>query len=142
MGANEPLVIERTLNAPVSKVWEAITSKDAMNKWGFAVAAFEARPGFEFRMDARKDDLIFRHACIVREVIVNKKLSYSWRYEGYKGDSLVTYELFDEGDTTKVRLTHSGLETFANNGPDFARANFAEGWTIIIGTILKDIIEN
>ena len=31
----EPLVIERTLNAAIEKVWQAITGKDQMKQWYF-----------------------------------------------------------------------------------------------------------
>ena len=139
---NEPLVIERILNAPVSKVWDAITDKNVIRKFGFDIADFKPEVGFEFRFDATKNkDMIFRHICVVKEVVPGKKLSYSWRYEGYAGDSLVSFELFAERDKTRLRLTHTGLETIEVNGPDFARSNFNMGWTAIIGTILKDIVE-
>jgi len=74
-------------------------------------------------------------------VIVGKKLVYSWRYDGYEGNSIVTFELFEEGNTTRVKLTHAGLETFPKDKPDFARESFVKGWTYIIGTSLKDFVE-
>ena len=69
-----------------------------------------------------------------------KKLAYTWRYEGFEGDSLVTFELFAEGARTRLKLTHAGLESFPKI-PDFARKNFMEGWTSIIGTSLKAFVE-
>ena len=71
-----------------------------------------------------------------------KKLTYSWRYDGYEGNSFVTFELFPEGNKTRLKLSHKGLETFpvtAHN--DFAKENFMEGWTQIIGTGLKEYVE-
>src|ERR1041385_7278119 len=106
MNNNEPLIIERELNAPIEKVWSAIVDKSAMKKWGFDVKDFRPEVGFEFRFEARNNDMVFKHVCVVKEVIPGKKLSYSWRYEGYEGDSLVTYELFPENGKTRVRLTH------------------------------------
>jgi uncharacterized protein YndB with AHSA1/START domain len=138
---NEPLVIERILNAPVSKVWEAITDKNVIRQFGFDIADFKPEVGFEFRFEATKQDIVFPHVCVVKEVVPGKKLSYSWRYDGYAGDSLVSWELFPEGEKTKIRLTHEGLETIEVNGPDFAKSNFNMGWTEIIGTILKNIVE-
>ena len=140
MNNNEPIIVERIINTSVEKVWKALTDKESMRKWGFDVSDFRPEVGFEFRMEARKDDMVFKHVCVVKEVVPNTKLSYSWRYEGYKGDSLVTFELFDEDGKTKVRLTHEGVETISVNGPDFARENFVEGWTAILG-ILKEIAE-
>ena len=75
-------------------------------------------------------------------MILGRKLTYSWQYEGLPGSTFVTFELFPEGDKTKLRLTHTGLETFSNNGPDFQRTSFAGGWTALIGTNLKEFLEN
>jgi uncharacterized protein YndB with AHSA1/START domain len=135
-----PLVIERTFNAPIQKVWSAITDKDEMKKWYFDLAAFKPEVGFEFAFTAGNENRKFVHLCKITEVIPGKKLSYSWRYEGEEGNSIVTFELFAEGDNTKLRLTHEGLETFPAT-PDFARKNFVEGWTAIIGTSLKQYLD-
>lgn len=142
MTKQEPLVIERMLNAPVSKVWEAITDRAVMKLMGFDTAAFKAEVGFEFRFEGKKDGVIFAHVCVVTTVVPEKKLAYTWRYDGHEGISHVTFELFAEGEETKLRLTHTGLEAFSMNGPNFARENFKMGWTAIIGTIIKDYVEN
>jgi uncharacterized protein YndB with AHSA1/START domain len=138
---NEPFIIERSFNAPVEKVWKAITNKDDMKQWYFDLAAFTPEVGFEFRFYGGKEDRQYLHICEITEVIPNKKLTYSWRYDGYDGISYVTFELFAEGNTTRLKLTHAGLETFPANNPDFAKENFAAGWTAIIGTSLKDYFE-
>ena len=138
----EPFVIERTLNAPIEKVWRAITDKDQMKQWYFDLADFKPEPGFEFQFVGGKDDRSYVHLCKITEVIPEKRLQYSWRYDGYEGISFVTFELFDEGnDKTRLKLTHEGLETFPANNPDFAKKNFAEGWTGIIGKSLKKFVE-
>ena len=58
-----------------------------------------------------------------------------------KGYSVVTFELFPEGDATRLKLTHEGIESFRENGPDFAKESFMQGWTELIGTLLKNFIE-
>jgi methionine aminopeptidase len=68
------------------------------------------------------------------------KLAYSWRYDGYEGDSLVTFELSEEGSGTHVKVTHIGLETFPAIEA-FAPKNFDAGWNAILGTSLKDFVE-
>ena len=73
-------------------------------------------------------------------MIPQKKIAYTWRYKGEPGDSLVTFELFDIGDKTRVKLTHTGIETFPKT-PAYARKNFETGWTAIIGTELKQFVE-
>ncbi len=136
----EPLVVERTYNAPVELVWKALTEKDHIKQWSFDIPEFKPEVGFEFTFKGGKDGT-YIHLSKVMEAIPNKKLSYAWRYKGYAGDSLVTFELFAEGDKTRVKLTHEGIEAIAVNGPDFYRENFQMGWTAIIGTNLKDFVE-
>ena len=138
---NNPFVIERTYNAPIEKVWKAITDKDAMKQWYFDLAEFKAEPGFEFQFTGGAEDRTYLHLCKVLEVEKNKKLSYSWTYDGFEGYSVVTLELTPEGNKTKLRLTHEGLETFPANIADFARTNFEQGWTDIIGNNLKNFVE-
>lgn len=138
----QPIVIERKFNAPVSKVWKAITDKNEMKKWYFDLEEFKAEPGFKFQFLASNDpEKPYLHHCKVKEVVVGKKLSYSWRYEAYPGDSLVTFELFEQGEGTLLKLTHEGVETFATDNPDFAKESFTAGWTEIIHTSLKDYLE-
>ena len=139
---SEPIIVERTYNAPVEKVWKAITDRDQMQQWYFNIAAFKPEPGFEFRFTGEnKEGVKYLHLCRVIEVVPQQKLSYSWRYDGFEGNSLVTFELFKEGDKTRVRLTHKGLETFPDHNGDFAQKNFEEGWNAIIGTSLKNFTE-
>ena len=137
---SDPFVIERTYNAPVHKVWKAITDKEQMKQWYFDLAEFKPEVGFEFQFSGGPDDRTYLHLCKITEVEVDKKLTYSWRYDGYDGVSFVTFELFDEGEKTRLKLTHSGLETFPAN-PDFAKENFAAGWNHIIGVSLKEFLE-
>lgn len=139
--STEPFVIERTFNAPIDKVWTAITDRDQMKQWYFDIADFKPEVGFEFTFSAGSEGKKYAHLCKITEVQPGKKLSYSWRYEGYKGNSIVTFELFAEGDATRLKLTHTGLETFPMNNPDFARESFAAGWTYIIGSSLKEFAE-
>lgn len=82
---NEPFEIERIYNAPVEKVWKAITDKDQMKQWYFDLAAFKPEVGFEFQFSGENEGRKFVHLCKITEVIVFKKLLYSWRYEGYEG---------------------------------------------------------
>ena len=134
--------IERTYNASASKIWKAISDRDEMAKWYFDLKEFKAEVGFEFKFEGGPSpDNQFTHLCKVTEVIPNKKLTYSWRYDGYEGIFFVAFELFEEGNSTRLKLTHTGLETFPKNKTEFAKENFAEGWTHIFGTALKDFLE-
>src|ERR1700738_4962904 len=93
-----PFIIERVYEAPASNVWKAITQPELLKQWYFDVPEFKPEPGFEFSFEGSGScERPNTHLCRVTEVIAGKKLSYTWRYEGYEGDSLVTFELFAEG---------------------------------------------
>jgi uncharacterized protein YndB with AHSA1/START domain len=135
------LIVERTLNAPAAKVWSALTNNDEIKQWSFEMKEFKAEPGFEFEFHAEKDGMKYIHKCIVTEAVPNKKLAYTWRYERHEGHSLVIFELFPEGKKTRLKLIHQGLGSFPKTEA-FARKNFQKGWTMIIGSLLKEYLEN
>ena len=139
---DETIVKEVLLNVSTSKVWKAITNTEDMKLWYFDISEFKPTVGFEFQFEGGKDDKSYLHLCKITEVIPGKKLSYSWRYDGYPGNSLVTFELFKEGNRTKLKLTHEGIESFGTENPDLARENFVEGWNQIIGTSIKEYLES
>lgn len=136
------LTIERLFNAPITQVWKAITEKDLMKQWNFNLEEFKPKVGFKFQFTGGPSpEKQYVHLCEIKEVIVNQKLSYSWRYQGYEGKSLVTFELFEEGNKTLLKLTHSGLETFPKSNPDLAVHNFEAGWDSLVNVSLKDFLE-
>jgi uncharacterized protein YndB with AHSA1/START domain len=138
----ETLVIEGTFNATADAVWQAITDKNQMKKWYFDIAEFKPEAGIKFQFYPSKDNLKYLHLCEIKEVITGKKLAYTWKYKDYPGDSLLKFELFAENGKTRLKLTHSGLESFPANNPDFAKESFVKGWTYIIDTSLKNFLEN
>ncbi|MES2772821.1 MAG: SRPBCC domain-containing protein [Bacteroidota bacterium] len=139
---NQPIIIERVFDAPVSKVWNAITDKGEMKSWYFDLAEFRPETGFKFEFTGGPDGgKQYLHLCEVTEVIPGKKLTYSWRYDGYAGISFVTFELVEQENKTLLRLTHTGIDTFPIDNPDFAIGNFAEGWNHIINISLKQYLE-
>jgi uncharacterized protein YndB with AHSA1/START domain len=144
----DAVIVERTLNAPVARVWKALTDVDQMRAWflpcwrqqEWSQPEFKPEVGFEFEFVVEHEGNRYHHLCRVTEVIPQKKIAYTWRYKGEPGDSLVTIELFPESHMTRLRLTHEGLETFPQK-PAYARKNFETGWTRLIGTELKNFVE-
>ena len=136
----EAVMIERTFNAPVARVWKALTDADEMRAWYFDLKEFKPEVGFEFEFTVEHEGARYHHLCKITEVIPQKKIAYTWRYAGEEGNSLVTFELFDDGGKTRLKLTHEGLETFPKL-PAYAKTNFEKGWTEIIGSSLKQYVE-
>jgi uncharacterized protein YndB with AHSA1/START domain len=138
-----PIVKETTVNAPIEKVWKALTVPSEMKKWYFDIPDFRLIVGHKFEFVAGDEQTKYRHLCKVTEVVTEKKLSYTWTYEGFNSDSVVTFELFEAGGNTqtRVRLTHQGVENFPTKDPNFKRESFDSGWSQIIGKSLKEYAE-
>ena len=129
--------ISRILDADISLVWKAITEKEMMKQWYFDLLEFKPEIGFTFEFTGGHEDGIqYNHICVVTEVEFEKKLTYSWKYEGYEGISYVTFELSEEDGKTKLNFSHKGISTFPYNNLDFALHNFEEGWDHFINNAL------
>jgi len=82
----EAIVIERTLNAPVANVWQALTEVEQMRQWYFDLKEFRPEPGFEFEFIVEHEGAKYHHVCKVTEAIPHRKIAYTWRYKGEPGD--------------------------------------------------------
>jgi uncharacterized protein YndB with AHSA1/START domain len=136
----EAIIVERIFNAPVARVWQALTDVDQMRQWYFDLKEFRPQAGFEFEFVVEHEGNRYHHLCRVTEVIPEKKIAYTWRYKGEPGHSLVTFELSPEGHKTRLKLTHTGIESFPKT-PAYARKNFETGWNTIIDSELRQFVE-
>lgn len=139
---SNPVTIHRILDASVERVWKALTDLEQMKQWYFELDAFEPQKGFQFSFygQGTKGEQ-YLHECEVLEVLPLQKISYSWTYKGFEGYSVVSFELESAGEKTKITVTHSGLDSFPANNPDFAAENFNMGWTELIGKLLPDFLK-
>lgn len=138
----ESIIIESVFDSEVSLVWKAITDKDMMKQWYIDVEAFVPTIGFEFEFwGGEPGEEKWKHLCVITEVIPEEKLSYSWKYQGYTGSSILSFELSKIDKNTKLKLTHSGIDTFPKDVPELAIENFKAGWTQAIHVSLKDFLE-
>jgi len=137
-----PIVIERNFKASTAIIWNALTDLSQLKKWYFDLDGFQPVPGFRFRFAGKgSTGEEYMHDCRVLEVIPGKKIAYSWTYENREGYSVVSFELFPDGDQTRLVLTHTGVASFAANGSDFMNESFTQGWTEIIGNQLRLFLE-
>ena len=138
----QPLIVERKITASAQRIWEALTNNSQMQQWYFKLDSFEPTVGFTFSFygQGQKGEK-YKHNCRITAVEPGKKLSYTWEYENREGSSEVSFELFPDGDETLVRITHTGLDSFPKNNPDFDASSFSKGWNHILGISLKDFVE-
>ena len=134
-----PFVLEQTYQAPLDKVWHALTTTDQMRAWYFPqLHRFEPVVGFDFEFAS--DGSAYQKHWRVTQVEEGRRLAHSWEYNRYPGTSEVIFDLLEEGDKTKLVLTHTGLASFPAD-PHFARERFENGWQQILGSNLREYLE-
>ena len=127
---NTPLMKEFNYNAPIEEVWPALTDVDKMRIWYFTqLQKFEPIVGYKFQFDDNNAE--YQKEWVVTKVVEGRTLAHSWAYKGYPGSSEVIFDLFTEGNSTKIRVTQSGLESFPNH-PHFKKERFEWGWNIFL----------
>ena len=132
-----PLVINRDFDAPIDRLWRMLTETESMKEWYFAqVQPFEPIVGFAFVFS--DDGSAYQKEWTVTQVVEGQKLAHTWAYAGYRGRPEVAFELFGEGDKTRLRITHTGLETFPRDA-HFARQQFEWGGDLS-GDNLRDFL--
>ncbi|MCP9768508.1 SRPBCC domain-containing protein [Lacihabitans sp. LS3-19] len=137
------IVIKKIFEAPIEKVWQAISDKDQMKMWYFDLPEFKAEIGCEFSfIGGSEGGIQYIHHCQVTELETNKKMAYTWKYEGYNGMSTVIWELEKIDNQTQLTLTHKNIESFPSNNPDLAKKNFVGGWDSIINSSLSKFLNS
>ncbi|MCG8327641.1 MAG: SRPBCC domain-containing protein [Chitinophagales bacterium] len=137
-----PIVVEQIFNASINDIWNAVSEVDQMIQWFFEnIPSFKPEVGFETSFIVENEGRIFPHLWRLTEVEPMKKIVYNWKYEGYSGDSFVTFELFEEGNQTKLKLTHEVVESFQSGIPEFTRESCIGGWNYFIKENLKKYLE-
>lgn len=125
------IVFEAIYPTSIAAVWRALTDPEEIRAWlmetDFAPVLGH---GFTFRTDPRPGfDGTVR--CRVLEIEPERRLSYSWVAGGI--DTVVTWTLEPRGESTAVKLVHSG---FAGIQGEIVRTILASGWK---GKILRDL---
>ena len=138
-----PITVQHPINAPVEKVWKALTDKNEMKSWYFDIRDFELETGKEFNFYEPGGANQYHHQGEILEIIPDRKLKHTWSYPDFSVlKTIVIWELLPENGQTLVKLTHEGIENFKDLGDGFSRENFTEGWNTIIGQSLKEYLEN
>jgi uncharacterized protein YndB with AHSA1/START domain len=131
-----PFVMEQAYDAPIQKVWQALTDENKMRDWYFPQLK-KFKPVIGFELVFTNDGSPYQKEWRVTKVVGGRELAHSWTYKSYPGNSEVTFELFEEGSKTRLKLTHTGLSSFPSD-PHFARHRFEDGWKQILGANLKN----
>lgn len=126
---NEIIIVEKNIEFSKETVWNAITQIDQMKQWFFEqIESFEPIVGFKTSFDVKSGVRIFRHIWKISEVIPQNIIVYSWKYEGYEGDSFVTFELQLNNSETNLKIINKIVEDFSADIPEFQRDSCVAGW--------------
>jgi uncharacterized protein YndB with AHSA1/START domain len=130
--ASDTIQLERMLDAPVDKVWRYLTEAELRREW--FMGGTDARPESEFELLVDHDNLSDDEVPYPESYAASKGATWSEKvirfepprlltttFQGGKNGT-VTYELFAEGDRTRLVLTHSGI-TSGTGAQDFG-----SGW--------------
>jgi uncharacterized protein YndB with AHSA1/START domain len=93
---HENVKISVKVNAPVDKVWNALTNKEQMKNWYFDIPDLNQKKVMHsiFLSRVKRE---FHHHCEIAEVVPNEKLKHSWTYPDItKEKTLVKWELKPE----------------------------------------------
>ena len=139
----EPIVVQETYHSTIDEVWKSITEVTEMRKWYFNnIEAFEPQVGFKTQFTVQVEGRVYPHIWQITEVIPNEKIAYSWKFEGYKGEGLVTFALNQMADGVQLTLTSEGLDSFPGDIPEFTRESGLAGWNYFIKESLKGYLGN
>ena len=137
----QPIIVTQLINVPAAKVWSALTQEAELKKWYFPVQDYIFEEGKEFTFYESEDSNLFLHRCKFISIIPHQVIEYTWTHPSHsKGSSVVKWEIETQEDKTLVKLTHSGVEDFADAGADFARQNYEMGWNAIVKTTLRNYL--
>ena len=135
---DDPIIVEDIFQVSKEMLWAAITEHDQMIQWFFeTIKAFEPKIGFETQFIVENEGRTFPHLWKITQVEPYKKISYNWKYEGYVGDSEVSFEISKFENKSKLRVTHQVLESFPQDIPEFQRESCLGGWNYFIKQRLK-----
>ncbi len=120
------LRLRREFPAPVSRVWEGLTSPAALAQWFWparfgTVAEADARTGGQFRIAGTGAGIAV--AGRYTDVEPPVRLSFTWTWDGQAEETAITIELAESETGTVLELTHAG---FADEA---ARDDHITGWS-------------
>jgi uncharacterized protein YndB with AHSA1/START domain len=140
--APDAIRLERMLDAPADKVWRYLTEAELRSQW-FMGGTDAVSAGSDFELLNDHDNLSDEDVPYPENYAEFKGKTWSesvLRYDPprllettFQGgkNGTVTYELFPEGDRTRLVLTHSGIVSAAG------AQDFGSGWNSHL-TVLRE----
>jgi len=116
------------IKANRDEVFNALTNPLALELWTGYPAVMDPTPGTEFSL--WEGDISGKNL----EIVPGEKIVQEWFFDDPEHDSIVTIELEDEKNTTRIKLSHINI-------PDDAFSNIESGWKEYFFGALKKYLE-
>ena len=127
------VIVTQLFDKPINEVWNAITQQTQMIQWFFTeILDFKAEAGFKTKFNVQAPSRDFVHLWEVTEVIPQKRIMTIWKYDGFKGNSFVIFELDNVNNQTQLTVTTKVVEDFDDTIPEFRRESCVGGWEYFI----------
>jgi uncharacterized protein YndB with AHSA1/START domain len=135
----DAIVQEITINAPASRVFEALIDPAQRMKWWGQKGRFETTnvesdltPGGRWLMTGTGMGRPFKVEGVYRIIEPPRVLAFTWlpSWDEDATETLVRFDLDEQNGTTTVRLTHSGF------AKEDSRARH-QGWPQILGWLKR-----
>ncbi len=117
------------IEAPVEKVWEALTDPKIIDDWGAGPAKMSPEEGVEFEIWG--GDIWGKNL----KVVPRKQLVQEWTSGEWDKPSKVTFTLSEEKGKTKIDLLHEGV-------PEMEAEELDDGWKKYYLGPLKELLEH
>jgi uncharacterized protein YndB with AHSA1/START domain len=126
--------ITRTLAAPPSKVFQALTDADELSRWWTTTAESDPRSGGAFSYGFEFEDTSRNHTYTgtYHDVTPDERVRYPW--QGGLGETTVDVRIRPAGSGTELTLTHSGW----GEGEDWDEAVVLheQGWSFFLDNLV------
>jgi uncharacterized protein YndB with AHSA1/START domain len=118
IGADETVIVEITIKAPASRIFEALTNPEQRKNWWSVEGRFQTthmesdlRVGGKWSMSGTGFGRSFTISGEYRTIEPPHVLAFTWLpdWQQNPAESLVRFDLTEKDGLTTVRLTHSGL---------------------------------
>src|SRR6188474_3298819 len=116
------------INAPVAKVWDALTNPATIEKWGGGPAKISPEKNTPFSFWG--GDI----SGFNTEVEPEKLLKQDWKYQHWEKSSRVIFTLHEKNGETTIKLTQTGI-------PDDEFDDISEGWKDFYLGEIKNLLE-
>lgn len=101
--------MEIEIEGPVERVWDALTSQEALRDWFNATTELEPRQGGRFRFEGSRGEHVFQYDGTVAEVAAPERISFNLNSVA-NDEAALSFNLRPGADFTIVEFQHDGFD--------------------------------